>query len=194
MKPSRVASSKPRVPRGKTKPKSATRSARRKTGVTSGRSKPSKSALKKSGKTAASSARTQSTRSGNHTSAKSKRQAKSPSRRIMSTAKRASKTPAQRRRQDPPTPAPAQHIGRKALPRLGRPGIRPTPSESTPPHVTTALPETPVAIPVDPLIVESRLRTQRMEARAPMMPHGPAAPKPLPPRSGKPLWRRPQSS
>ena len=46
----------------------------------------------------------------------------------------------------------------------------------------------------DPLLVDARIRSQREAARAPLMPQGPKAPRPMPPRTGKPLWPRPHSS
>jgi hypothetical protein len=48
--------------------------------------------------------------------------------------------------------------------------------------------------PEDPDEVAARIRLQRKEARSPKMPGGRAAPKPMPPRSGKPVWSRPHSS
>jgi hypothetical protein len=195
MKPSRASSSsKPRARRGKTKLKSATRSTGKRAGATRGRGKPGKSTLKKSGR-AAPSTGTQATRSAKGTArAKSNAKTKSAARRPASLAKRGSRKPAQRRRQDQPTQPLTKPIGRKTLPRLGRPGMRTMPTEAPPSPLITALPESSAPKPVDPLVIESRLRAQRMMARAPMMPHGPTAPKPLPPRSGKPVWRRPHSS
>ena len=46
---------------------------------------------------------------------------------------------------------------------------------------------------VDPLEVEAREHLQREAARAPLIPRGPLAPRPMPPQSGKPIWRRPHS-
>jgi hypothetical protein len=48
--------------------------------------------------------------------------------------------------------------------------------------------------PVDPAAIAALAEQQRKEARAPKMPGGPAAPKPLPPQSGKPVWSQPHSS
>lgn len=52
----------------------------------------------------------------------------------------------------------------------------------------------PAARSEDPAAVAARVQLQRKEARAPKMPRGPAAPKPAPPESGKPVWRTPHSS
>lgn len=48
--------------------------------------------------------------------------------------------------------------------------------------------------PEDPDEVAARIRQQRKEARAPKMPGGRSAPKPMPPRSGKPIFSQPHSA
>ena len=66
---------------------------------------------------------------------------------------------------------------------------------ATPPAVTGESPP-PVAAPKpqDPAEIAAKAEQQRREARAPKMPGGQAAPRPTPPRSGKPVWRTPHSS
>jgi hypothetical protein len=60
------------------------------------------------------------------------------------------------------------------------------PSQPAPANVTPRQP--------DPLEVAARAEQQRREARAPKTPGGHAAPRPMPPRSGKPVWNKPRSS
>jgi hypothetical protein len=59
-----------------------------------------------------------------------------------------------------------------------------------------ATPEPIVAAakPVDPGALAALAQQQRKEARAPQTPGDNAAPKPLPPQSGKPVWSKPHSS
>jgi hypothetical protein len=47
--------------------------------------------------------------------------------------------------------------------------------------------------PEDPDAIAAREELQRKEARAPKLPGGQSAPRPTPPRSGKPVWRTPHS-
>lgn len=69
-------------------------------------------------------------------------------------------------------------------------------SEKSPAAVTagSSSTETAAPAPIDPDEIAARARLQRQEARAPKRPGGHAAPKPMPPKSGKPVWRRPHSS
>ncbi len=64
------------------------------------------------------------------------------------------------------------------------------------PAPAPALPNgiTPAAKPTDPDEIAAKARLQRQQARAPQRPGGQAAPKPLPPQSGKPIWSKPHSS
>ena len=64
---------------------------------------------------------------------------------------------------------------------------RPTPSVTPTAANASAKPQ-------DPDAIAAQLKQQRNEARAPKMPGGHAAPKPLPFRSGKPIWSKPHSS
>jgi hypothetical protein len=62
------------------------------------------------------------------------------------------------------------------------------------PGDVTATPAPTTPKPQDPLITAAREQQQRREARAPKMPNGQSAPRPAPPRSGKPVWSKPHSS
>jgi hypothetical protein len=61
---------------------------------------------------------------------------------------------------------------------------------------STAKPEPMPATsrPYDPDETAAKAQQQRKEARAPRMPGGHGAPKPMPPQSGKPIWDKPHSS
>lgn len=87
-----------------------------------------------------------------------------------------------------------QRPGRKDLP----PGRRPNEKRVKPAETRQSLADVPANVsaptPPDPLLVEARIRSQREAARAPLIPQVAKAPRPMPPRTGKPLWRRPHSS
>ncbi len=73
-----------------------------------------------------------------------------------------------------------------------KPATPPAASESaTAPKLD---PMAPVAKPEDPAEIAAKARLQKLEARAPKRPGGHAAPRPLPPQSGKPIWSKPHSS
>ena len=63
------------------------------------------------------------------------------------------------------------------------------PSNSSAPTLPAAAPK-----PQDPDEIAAKARLQRMAARAPKRPGGKSAPRPLPPKSGKPVWSQPHSS
>lgn len=67
------------------------------------------------------------------------------------------------------------------------PALEPTP-------LATSLPLVAIPKPEDPDEVAAKARLQQQEARAPKRPGGRAAPRPLPPQSGKPIWSKPHSS
>lgn len=69
------------------------------------------------------------------------------------------------------------------------PTVAPGPLAPTTPDAIAA-----VAKPLDPDEIAAKARLQRQEARAPKRPGGHAAPKPMPPQSGKPIWSKPHSS
>lgn len=48
--------------------------------------------------------------------------------------------------------------------------------------------------PEDPAEIAAKAQLQKQEARAPKRPGGHAAPRPMPPQSGKPIWSKPHSS
>jgi hypothetical protein len=67
--------------------------------------------------------------------------------------------------------------------------VSPSAGETASPALAVAAPK-----PQDPLLIAAREQQQRTEARAPKMPGGHSAPRPAPPRSGKPIWSKPHSS
>lgn len=78
----------------------------------------------------------------------------------------------------------------------GRASKRNGAATQSPPTAATAKPELVVAAPKpqDPDEIAAKAQQQRREARAPKMPGGQAAPRPVPSQSGKPIWSKPHSS
>ena len=181
------STSKSGVQRGKLGRKPATKAARK--SATGGRAKRARSSPKKSGK-ATTSARSRARSAQPRSSGRSKTQVKSRSSRSATTAKRSQNSSSQRTR-GKIIHAPALRKGRKTQPPQGRPRSQPTPALKA--LQDRIIPAVPVEKPVDPLLIESRLQLQRQAARAPLMPHGTSTIRPMPSRSGKPLWRLPHS-
>jgi hypothetical protein len=113
--------------------------------------------------------------------------------RSVSAAKRKREITSQRGR-GKTNHVPELRAGRKTQPPRVRPEPQLAPATGAVHEGVGMLPAAPVGKPADPLLIESRLRLQRRAARSPLMPHGTTTIRPMPPRSGKPLWRRPHSS
>lgn len=194
MKSSRKpSSSKSGARRGKARKKSVTTTAR-KSATARGRGKRVTSVAKKSSKTPTRARKRSTASAQSRASSRSKAQTKSPARSSVSAVKRTPASSALQRGRGKDAHAPANRPERKALPPQGRSVSR---AESTAKPVyqdINLIPGAPVEKPVDPLLIESRMRVQRLAARAPLVPHGQSVIRPLPPRSGKPLWRQPHSS
>lgn len=60
--------------------------------------------------------------------------------------------------------------------------------------IATTEPGVATPKPQDPDEMAAKAQQQRREARAPKMPGGQAAPRPIPSQSGKPIWSKPHSS
>jgi hypothetical protein len=102
-----------------------------------------------------------------------------------------------------PASSPAASSGKKPVtapdPSIAKVGTRtrkPAPSVPAPEPAaqSTSLPPVAAPKPEDPDDVAAKARLQQKEARAPQRPGGRAAPRPLPPQSGKPTWSKPHSS
>ena len=182
------STSKSGVRRSKLGRKPAAKAAR-KSATTVVRAKRARSSPKKSGK-ATTRTRSRARSAQPRSSGRSQAQVKSRSSRSATTAKRSQNSSSQRTR-GKIVHAPALRKGRKTQPPQGRPRSQPTPALKA--LQDGIIPATPVEKPVDPLLVESRLQLQRQAARAPLMPHSTSTIRPMPPRSGKPLWRLPHS-
>lgn len=194
MKSSRgPSSSKPAARRGTMRQKSATRSVG-KNASTAGSGKRKKSAAKTSGNTETATRKRTKRSLKQLTNGKSKGQARSSSRRLAGSANREGSSYAKGRTRSKKAHVPISRAVQTPPPPQAEPAERPATPE-VPPHQTAGtIPDSPVQKPVDPLEMEAKLRLQRQAARSPLMPHGPTASRPMPPRSGKPIWRRPHSS
>lgn len=83
-----------------------------------------------------------------------------------------------------------------SIAKAGTRGRKKATSVSAPESAAPAISAPPVATlkPEDPDEIAAKARLQQQEARAPKRPGGRAAPRPMPPQSGKPIWSKPHSS
>ena len=100
--------------------------------------------------------------------------------------------------------APAAVASGKAPAPLAKPGATKAAARPSKPTTPVAAPErtaaaksdpvTAILKPQDPAEIAAKAQLQKQEARAPKRPGGHAAPRPVPPQSGKPIWSKPHSS